>query len=407
MFTTYLRVLRVPHVGALFVLGMLASLPLGMAGLALLLNTEERTGSIVVAGLVSAAFGLGNAVGIAGQGRLMDRLGHAQVLLPASVLSFLGLLAAAFLSSTTALLVVAAVAGIAYPATISSVRVLSAAYVEDADTRRAAYALLAVSFGLVMVAGPLLVSGIVALAGPAQAVVVTAIVIGISGVAFSATHAVRTHQPANAAAGQSRLGFHRGFLTIVVANAALGFAAGAKGVAIPAVAIAHGVPALAGIGFAAMSIGDLVGGLGYGVVRWRATMPRQLAVSMLLTAVVACVAVPAAGSVTALLPVLLATGVLGACVPICMSALLDEVVPRASLTTAYTTMVSLGLLASAAGNAVGGAVIEQTGPGGGFGLAAGAASLAAAWAIARRARWSPTGTYGHARETNPPSGNRN
>lgn len=218
-----------------------------MAGLALLLNTQARTGSIAVAGLVSAAFGLGNAVGIAGQGRLMDRLGHARVLLPASVVSSLALLAAAFLSTTSLLVVAAAVAGMAYPAAISSVRVLAAASVDDAQTRRAAYALLAVSFGLVMVAGPLLVSGIVAIAGTARAVVVTAIVIGISGVAFSATHAVRTHQPATAAAGRSRLGFRGGFLTIVVANAALGFAAGAKGVAVSASRTDRGSPGVVAV----------------------------------------------------------------------------------------------------------------------------------------------------------------
>ena len=129
LITTYLRVLRVPHVGALFILGLLASLPLGMAGLGLLLNTENRTGSIAIAGLVSGAFGLGNAVGIALQGRLMDRLGHARVLLPASVISCAALLAAAFLSSQLPLLMVTAVAGMFYPATISSVRVLSAALI--------------------------------------------------------------------------------------------------------------------------------------------------------------------------------------------------------------------------------------------------------------------------------------
>lgn len=384
MFETYLRVVRVPHVGALFLLGLLGSLPLGMTGLALLLNTEERTGSIATAGLVSAAFGLGNAVGLTVQGRLMDRHGHARVLLPSSVVSFLGLLVAAFLSSQPALLLAALVAGMFYPATISSVRVLSSALISDAATRVAAYALLAVSFGLVMVAGPLLVAGIVALAGPMTAVVVAAAVIGVAGIGFAGTYAVRTHQPLDSNASRSRPRMTGGLLTLLVASAALGFASGAKGVSLPAAAITQGVPLLAGIGFAAMSIGDLVGGLAYGTIRWRAARSRQLAVSLLLTAGVAWVAVPASGSVAVLFPTLLASGVLGACVPICMSALLDDVTSPQSLTYAYTSMVSLSLVASAAGNATAGAMVERMGPAAGFGLGAGAATLALLWTVLRR-----------------------
>lgn len=376
MITTYLRVLRIPGVKGLFVLGLLASLPLGMAGLALLLNTHERTGSIATAGLASAAFVLGNAVGIAVQGRLMDRFGHTRVLLPASIISCLALLAAGVLSVQTALLPTALLAGMAYPATISSVRVLSTVLVTDAGTRIAAYALLAVSFGLVMVAGPLLVSGIVALAGPATAVMLSAAFIGVGGIGFAATNAVRSHRPPAVGTNRPRAGITAGLLTLFAANTALGFAAGARGVSLPAAAIAQGVPLLAGIGFAAMSVGDLIGGLVYGAIRWRASRPRQLVVSLVLTAVAAWVAVPASGAVAVLFLTLLVSGVLGASVGICMSALLDDVTSPQSLTSAYTSMVSLGLVASAAGNASAGAVAERVGPAAGFGLAAIAACIA-------------------------------
>lgn len=136
-----------------------------------------------------------------------------------------------------------------------------------------------------------------------------------------------------------------------------------------------------------MSIGDLIGGLGYGAIRWRATRPRQLTVSLLLTVLVAAFAVPASRTVIVLFPVLLASGVLGACVPICMSALLDDVVPPASLTSAYTAMVSLSLVASAAGNASAGALVQRGSPAAGFALAASAALLALVWTALRRSRW--------------------
>lgn len=387
MLSPYLRVLRIPHVGALFLFGLLGSLPLGMAGLGLLLTTQARTGSIAAAGLVAAAFGLGNAAGITIQGRLMDRLGHSRVLLPASIVSGLALGISAFLCWQPVLLSAAAVAGLFYPATISSVRVLSTSLITDADTRIAAYVLLAVSFGLVMVAGPLLVSGIVALTSPPAAVLTAAAIISIAGIGFAETPAVRRHQTLEKPRTTGRRRLSPGLLTLLVASTCLGFASGAKAVSLPAAAISQGLPVLAGIGFAAMSIGDLIGGLGYGAIRWRATRPRQLIVSLLMTVLVAAVAVPTSRTVTVLFPVLLASGVLGACVPICMSALLDNVVPPASLTSAYTAMVSLSLVASAAGNATAGALVQRGSPATGFALAASAALLALVWTALRRSRW--------------------
>ena len=54
----------------------LGSLPIGMYILAILLLSREATGSFAEAGRVSGAFGLANAFGAVGQGRLMDRLGQ-------------------------------------------------------------------------------------------------------------------------------------------------------------------------------------------------------------------------------------------------------------------------------------------------------------------------------------------
>ena len=241
-----------------------------------------------------------------------------------------------------------------------------------------------------MVAGPLLVSLVVAAAGATTAIVVSAAVIGVAGSCFAVTHAVRTHLPPPSSWKTGRLRLAGGLLTLLFANFALGFVAGARGVSLPAAAIAQGAPLLAGIGFAIISIGDLVGGLAYGTIRWRASRSRQLTVSLLLTAVVSWLAVPSSESVAVLFPILLVSGVLGACVPICMSALLDDVTSPASLTSAYTSMVSLSLVASAAGNASAGIVIEHGGPATGFAVAAGAATVAFLWTMLRRSLWGKT-----------------
>ncbi len=123
-------------------------------------------------------------------------------------------------------------------------------------------------------------------------------------------------------------------------------------------------------------VGDLVGGLAYGAMPLARQRSRQLLVLLVLMAVAAWVAVPASGVLPALFLTLLVSGAVGASVGICMSALLDDVTAPQSLTSAYTSMVSLGLVASAAGSAAAGAVAERLGPSGGFGLAAVAACLA-------------------------------
>ena len=70
---SYARLVRIPGVVPVLLSVFVGALPIGILTLALLLFAEQRTGSIGVAGVVVAAFGIGNAVGLLVQGRLLDR----------------------------------------------------------------------------------------------------------------------------------------------------------------------------------------------------------------------------------------------------------------------------------------------------------------------------------------------
>ena len=387
MFGPYWRIVRTRGYLPPFILALSVSLTLGMVSLGLLIAVQQRTGSLTSAGLVPAAFGLGNACGLIVQGRLIDRFGQTRVLIPTSVLCGLSLLAAIEQTEITVVAGLAFLAGASFPATISSMRVLTAALIVDERLRLTGYALLTVSFGLAMVTGPLLVSGLVAVSGPTAAVVIAAAVISCGGTGFALTAASRSWQPSRRRYGTAR--WRRGLRTLLVSNTALGFAAGAIAVALPAAALAHGQAAAAGIGFAAMSTGDLAGGLVYGVIRWRISRPVQLAVSTAAAAGADWLAVSMSGSLPALFGALLCGGALGACVPICSSALLDDLAPPGTLTTSYTVMVGSGLVAGSAGNAVAGVVAGRAGVGWAFALGAGAVSLAAIWVAARRSALVP------------------
>src|SRR4051794_6362367 len=81
----YAAVLGVPHVLPLVLASMLARLPTGIEGLAVVLYISQARGSFAAAGLVSGGFALGAAAGGPLQSRLIDHLGQRAVLVPAAL----------------------------------------------------------------------------------------------------------------------------------------------------------------------------------------------------------------------------------------------------------------------------------------------------------------------------------
>ena len=58
----YLEVLRSPHLGAMFAASLLARLPIGINGLAIVLLLRAETGSFAVAGAAAGALALGTGI---------------------------------------------------------------------------------------------------------------------------------------------------------------------------------------------------------------------------------------------------------------------------------------------------------------------------------------------------------
>ena len=81
----YRALFQVPHVKRLVLSGLLARLPMGMVGLALLLLVRENGGSYAAAGAVSGAYFIATAIGAPIAGRLVDRRGQARILLRRAV----------------------------------------------------------------------------------------------------------------------------------------------------------------------------------------------------------------------------------------------------------------------------------------------------------------------------------
>src|SRR5918993_3009870 len=81
----YAAILRTPHVAPVLRGSMLARLPFGLYALAVVLYLAEARDAYAVAGLVDGAFGIGAAIGVPVQSRLIDRFGQRRVLAPLAI----------------------------------------------------------------------------------------------------------------------------------------------------------------------------------------------------------------------------------------------------------------------------------------------------------------------------------
>ena len=102
-----------------FLAAVIARLPVGMAGLGMIVLIQQVRGNYSVAGVVTAAFALATAVSAPFWGRAMDRAGQPKVLVGTGVASSAALAALALAAvggaGNLALILLAALTGLLFP----------------------------------------------------------------------------------------------------------------------------------------------------------------------------------------------------------------------------------------------------------------------------------------------------
>lgn len=260
----YRALLRRPAVPALLGWAILARLPIGMTGLALILLVRSTGAGYGEAGVVTATYTVAVAVGQPYAGRQVDRRGAVPamrlrlVAFPA-LLSLLALLGALDAPLVT-LAVAAAAAGLTLPPVASVLRSIWPRVLGE-DDARTAYALEAALQEAIFVGGPLIVAVLASFWAPAG-VLGAAALAAVGTLGFVRQGAVRAAGPAEHYHG-SPLGAltSAGVRTITLLALLLGMAFACVEIAVPAFAEAHGGRALAGIALAGVATGSLVGGL--------------------------------------------------------------------------------------------------------------------------------------------------
>jgi MFS family permease len=271
----YRALLRLPHVPTLVAAALLGRLSYGMLPLAVVLVGYHATGSFAAAGVTSGALSLPATVLAPARARLIDRAGQRRglTLLAACCVAALCLLlvTAQRWPGLAALGAAAALAGAFAPPLGPSMRVLWAAVVPPGQPRQlqAAYAFDASAEEGLFTLGPLLVTGLVALASPQLALGGAALLLLGGTLAFVASPVCGATTATGTAAGVARrrgIGplANRGFRVLIGALLGVGAATGVLEVALPATAVRRGSATSAGLLLGLVSAGSALGGLWYG-----------------------------------------------------------------------------------------------------------------------------------------------
>lgn len=391
----YLSILRRPGTLLPFVAAVVARLPVAMVPLGMILLIQSQRGNYAVAGGVTAMFALGASVSAPVWGNTMDRHGQSVVIAPVSVVSavLLASLAVGAVSGwpDTALVVLAAGVGLAFPPISPAMRAAWRVVLRNDLDRRAAYALDAVAVETIFVGGPLLLSVLLAVAAPVVPLLVTAGLLGLGGVGYALTGAARAWRPEPPGEDGGRRGESplrvRGVRLVLLMAAALAIGFGLNDVAIAATAKEElGSATRVGFLFAAIAGGSATGGLWYGSRAWR--RPEQLRLPFSLAgfgaglATIGLILEAGHPALLLLVTVLFLTGLCVAPSLIILANLIDHHGPDGRLSEAQSWLNTSYTSGSAVGTALAGIAVDAGGAALGFLCAAGAVSIGVAGAAA-------------------------
>lgn len=381
IFSAYRRVLTTPGALRFSTAGLFGRLPISMAGLGIVLLVQAATGSYGLAGAVSAAYLVANAICAILQGRVIDAWGQARVL---------GILAVAFGTSMSLLIVsvnqewprwtvylAAALAGATLPAVGSSVRARWTYVLDTPADLQTAFAFESVVDEMVYMLGPILVTALATMIDPVLGVATAAAAGMFGSLAFAAQR--RTEPPAHGRQRDARVRPRMPWRTVVplaVVCAGLGILFGAAEVATVAFADEQGHKGYAGPLLALWALGSLLAGLITGAVAWRRGPSFRVRVGSLG---MACAMAPLAliDSIPVMAVLLLLGGFAIAPTMVASFSVTQEAVPPSRLNEGMAIMQT-GIVAGVApGAALSGSIVDAAGASPAYLVSLGAGLLAA------------------------------
>ncbi len=242
-----------------------ARLAYGMISLSIFFKVQQTTGSIAAAGLATGVNGITGATTAGLRGSIIDKFGMKiplRILAPGYALLIL-LFASG--TSKTELVVYAAILGFSAPPINLSIRPLWKVTVPQ-DQIRTAYAVDTAVMNSVGVIGPLIATTVALGNTPELALQLCSALIFTGGAALSLSPQLKRWKPEKKSSNDLAVWRTPAMRLLMLEGVFIGFGWGAFDIAVPAFATLEEIPHRAGIIFAIMAAGTVIGGLVAGMV---------------------------------------------------------------------------------------------------------------------------------------------
>jgi MFS family permease len=376
----YLPVLRTPHALPMVLAAFIGRLPLSMVGLGSVLLIATETGSYGLGGAVAATGAVTTAVSGPLIGRWADTHGQRRTLIP--VLLVFVVAGCVFLPAVKqdwplwTVFASAGLAGACIPPVASMIRVRWTHLLRGTHRLPAALAMESVVDEFVFIVGPVLVT-FLSTTGHATSGVVTAFTLAVVGSLLFAAQG-RTEPPPHGHVARSGPSAIRtpGIRVLFVVGAAVGAVLGTLEIALVAYADEAGRLSMSGVLIAALAVGSMASGIGWGTVHWRTPLRTRLVVVLALLTVLS-VPLLMVQSIWLMIPFVVLAGI--AVSPSLISAftLAELLVPRSATTEAFTWIGTALGLGVAVGASLAGKIVDTAGANAAFLVATAAAAVAA------------------------------
>lgn len=357
MLANYRAAFRPPGVLAFSGAGFVMRFAIAMYPIAFVLLVSLKTGHYGFAGLLSGIYVIANGIGNPSLGRLVDRHGQGRMLLPASALHVLAVLAVIVLAELDApdwaLIAPTVVAGFAYLAVGSLVRARWSYVLAGRPERSTGYSIESTLDEVIFTLGPLLTTVVATQLDPLWAFAIAAAFVAWGAVWLQRQHA--TEPPAHAADAPRHASAlrSRGMVLLTVAAGGMGAMFAGAEVSIVAFCGQHHHTGQAGLALGAFALGSAGSGFVYGARARPAGILERFRRQSIVFAVFP-LAFLAAASIPLMAVLAFVVGTAIAPLLITAFGLVEQVVPGGALTEgmSWLTMglsMGYGIAASIAG----------------------------------------------------------
>lgn len=365
MATLYRHLFTEPGTGNFVIAGLLARIPLPMAGIGIITLLSQQRGGYALAGALSATFVLTYALLSPQISRYVDRYGQRRVLPAATAISITGLfilMAGSHWNVTDALLFLGALLAGFMPSMSAMVRARWTALYRGQPRLQTAYSLETVLDELTFIVGPPFSIGLSVTLFPQAGLLLAALLLFVG--VFALVMQRRTEPPLVAAGsaitGSGSVIRMTSVQLLTLLMVAMGVIVGTVDIVSVAFAEQLGRPAAASLVLSAYAAGSCVSGLLYGSLRLKTPLHRLLWLGGLATAATTLPLILVT-NLTALAMALLMAGLFFAPTMIVAMSLVERQVSENQLTEGMTWLLAGLNVGVALGAVIAGQVVDNAG----------------------------------------------